>query len=652
MEDQFNYLFTPIKLGPKTVKNRIYFGPHGTMMADQNYIMDDRYVEYLKTRAIGGAGLIIAGMMTVMQNARDLAGIQEIHDERVIPMLKKLADALHNEGAVGLVQLCHTGRESDPELSRLPAWSASAVPSGAMFRDVPKEMEIEDIREVVKAFKRAARFVKEAGLDGVEIHGGSGYLPQQFMSPVTNFRTDEYGGSLDNRLRFPMELIDAIHDALGDDLVLGFRLSGDDFVPGGNSIDDYKEIAQKLEATGKIDFIHVGGPFYEGIYGLGMGMQVPLGFYTPHAVGFKEVVDLPVLNDFRINDPVQGEKILANGQGDMVGMIRALIADPELPNKAKEGRIEEIRSCIACDQGCIGRAFKGKALTCLQNAAVGLELKIGKLEPVTAKNKILIVGGGPAGMETARVAKLRGHDVVLYEKENELGGQVNIAAKVQSRAEFAGITRYLVKQMEILGVKVNTGVTVTPELVAKENPDAVVIATGSKPFIPPVPGADQDNVFSVWDVLLDKADIGENVVVVDGGEAHWPCCSVAEYLADKGRKVEIITPLLFVGMELAATADLMPFYVRVRSKGVEFKPNLHLMRISGSILTVLDVYAGVPKTIEGVDTIVLAAGNRADDRLYKELKGKTKELHRVGDCVSPRRALEAIYEGYNLGRIL
>ncbi|MBU4011485.1 MAG: FAD-dependent oxidoreductase, partial [Proteobacteria bacterium] len=356
--------------------------------------------------------------------------------------------------------------------------------------------------------------------------------------------------------------------------------------------------------------------------------------------------------DFRINDPVQGDKILANGQGDMVGMIRALIADPELPNKAKDGRLEEIRSCIACDQGCIGRAFKGKALTCLQNAATGLENEIGTLETITAKKKILVVGGGPAGMETARVAKLRGHDVVLYEKENELGGQVNIAVKSPSRAEFGGITRYLVKQMEILGVKVNLGVTATPEMVAKENPDVVVIATGSKPYKPSIPGVDQENVVNVWEVLQDKVKIGENVVVVDGGEGHWQCCSTAEYLLERGKKVEIITPLLFVGMELAATADLMPFYVRVRSKGMKFTPNVYLTQISGNTLTVLDVYAGSMETIEGVDTIVLAAGNRSDDKLYKELKGKVKELHRIGDCVSPRRALEAIYEGYNLGRIL
>lgn len=652
MDEQFKYLFTPIKLGPVTVRNRIYFGPHGTMLADKDYLMDERYVEYQRARARGGAGLIIAGMMTVMKNSRDFAGIQEIYDERVVPRLRQMAEAVHNEGATILVQLCHSGRESDPELSRLPAYAPSAIPSGALFRDVPKEMEIEDIQEVIDAFATAARYAKEAGLDGVEIHGASGYLLQNFMSRAMNLRTDEYGGSLENRLRLTLEVIDVVREAVSSDSVVGIRIAADDFLPGGNTIDDYKEIAQRLEATGKIDFIHVGGPFYEGIFGLGQGMQTPLGFFTPHALAFKEVVDLPVFNDFRINDPVQAEKILANGQGDMVGIIRGLIADPDLPNKAREARLDEIRSCIACDQGCLGRVTKGKAITCLQNPAVGLEKQIGILKPAKDKKKILVVGGGPAGMEAARVARLRGHEVKLYEKEQELGGQVNIAVKASPRAELGGITRYLVKQMEVLGVHVKLGVEVTTELIAQEKPDTVVIATGSRPFSPPIPGADQDNVVNIWDVLLEKVDMGENVVVVDGGEAHWPCCSTAEHLAEMGKQVEIVTPLMIVGMELANTTDLPAFLLRVRSKGVVFSPNTLLTQISGNTLTVLDIFTNTPRTIANVDTVVLAAGNRVEDQLYKSLKGHVKELHRVGDCVAPRRALEAIYEGYNLGREL
>lgn len=652
MSDQFRYLFSPLQIGNVTVKNRIYFGPHGTMFADQDHILDERYIEYLRARAKGGAGLIIAGMMNVMFNCRHLMGIQEIYDERCVPMLKRMGEAVHEAGAKIFVQIAHKGRETDIELTRLPSWSASPNHSST-FRNIPKEMEVEDIKTVVNAFGRAAGFAKEAGLDGVEIHGASGYLMAQFMSPFTNKRTDEYGGSLENRLRFPLEVIDAIREATGDDFVLGMRITGDDLLPGGNTAGDMQEIAQHLESTGKIDFLHIGGAFYEAIFAIGCGMQVPLGLYSPYAAAFKEAVDLPVFNDFRINDPVQAEKILADGQGDMVGMIRGLIADPELPTKAREGRLEEIRYCIACDQGCFGRVFgKSKPMACTQNAVVGFEKEIGTLPPAQPKKKVLVIGGGPAGMETARVARLRGHEVVLYEKEAELGGQVNIAVKAPLRSEFGGITRYLTKQMEILGVRVMLGVEVTPEIVAGEGADAVVVATGSLPTKLPVPGADQENVVSVMDVLQERVPIGRKVVVVDGGEGHWQCCSVAEYLAEQGKEVELITSMLFVGAELATTGDLVPFYMRAEKLGIVLSPNTALKSISGTTVSAWRVYAQKERLIEGVDTVVMATFNRANNALYRSLKGRVKELHATGDCVAPRRAIDAIYDGYNLGRTI
>lgn len=652
MSDQFNYLFSPLQIGPVTVKNRIYFGPHGTMLTDNENVPDERYVEYQRTRAIGGAGLLIAGSLNVMFNSRNMNKIMEGYNERTIPILAEIAKAAHNEGAKVFAQLMHSGRETDIELTRQATWAPSAVPS-ATYKTVPKEMEIEDIKELVRNFARSAGFVKDAGCDGIELHGASGYIFAQFCSPYTNKRTDEYGGSLENRLRFANEVIDAIRERIGDDMALGIRICGDDLVPGGNTIEDMKEVARLLEETGKVDFVHVGGPFYPGIFTVGMGMQVPLGLYTPYAAGFKEAVDLPVFNDMRINDPVFAEKVLADGQCDMVGMIRALIADPELPNKARAGKLEEIRYCIGDDQGCVGRVYgKSRTIACLQNAHAGREKELGPLEPARQKKKVLVAGGGPAGMEAARVARLRGHEVVLYERDKELGGQVNEAVKVPIRQEFGGITRYLTKQLEILGVKVNLGVEVTPELVAREAPDAVVIATGSVTTPLTVPGSNQENVVSAHDVLLGNAKVGDNVVVVDCGEGHWKSCSMAEYLIEQGKKVEIITPGLFVGMELINTMDLLPFYARVRTKGAVFSPNMALKEISGNTVVVIDIYANSVRKIEGVDTVVYVNYNKADDQLYRSLKGKVKELHRAGDCLAPRKALDAISDGYGVGRIL
>lgn len=653
MEGQFKYLFTPFKIGPIIVRNRIASTAHLSQLADQDHILDERYIEYQRTKVRGGVGLTICGMMVVMPNARDFSFVQQIYNERAVPRLRQLGDAVHQEGGKVFVQLCHSGRETDIEITREPSWAPSPVPPSVLFHDVPKEMEIEDIQEVIKAFGRSAGFAKEAGLDGVEIHGASGYLVQQFLSPFTNKRTDEYGGTTGKRMRFLLEVIDSIRETVRNEFVVGIRLVADELVPGGYNLEGGKEIAQELEATGKIDYISISSSFYEALFSQGQGMQVPVGgIYSGQCAQIKEVVDLPIMNTLRVNDPVQAEKLLADGIVDMVGMCRALIADPELPNKALQGRLEEIRSCIACNQGCMARMLKAKPITCLQNAAIGREKEIGTLEPAKTRKKVMIIGGGPAGLETARVARSRGHEVALYEKDEELGGQVNLAVKVPIRQELGGCTRYLIKQMEILGVKVNLGVEATPELVAREKPDVVVVATGSAPFRAPLPGADQGNVLTVWDVLQEKVEIGENVVLVDGGEAHWQCVSTAEYMAEKGRKVEIITPQLFVGAEAVTTGDLLAALIRMRAKGVVFSPSTALREIAGKTVVVLDLLTNMEKRIEGVGTVVLAMGSRANNQLYRSLKGKVKELHAVGDCVTPRKALDAIHDGYILGRTL
>ncbi len=652
MEGQFKYLFTPFKIGPMTVKNRIFSSAHITQLADQDNILDDRYIEYQRNKAKGGLGLTICGMMNVMPNSREFLFIQEVYDEKVVPKLKLLAEAVHEQDCKILAQLVHVGREMDVEISRQPSWAPSPIAPTVVFHDVPKAMEVEDIKRLVKTFGISAGFAKKAGLDGIELHAASGYIFEQFMSPYSNKRTDEYGGDMDKRLRFLLEVIDSIRETAGSDFVLGLRIPGDELVPGGYTINEMKQVAEKLEKTGKVDYLSISAPFYEVMMTMGTGMQTPLGLYASQCAQFKEAVDLPIMTAFRINDPIQAEKLLADGTMDMVGMARALIADPELPNKAREGRIDEIRSCIACNQGCLSRIFKQKPISCLQNPEIGREKDLGALEAAKTKKKVVVIGGGPGGMEAARVARLRGHDVVLYEKENELGGQVNIAVKVPTRKEFVGCIRYRIKQMEILGIKVNLGIEATPEIIENENPDAVIVATGSTPNIPPLPGADQNNVLSVHDVLLEKADTGEKVLVVDGGEGHWECCSVAEYLVEMGKKVEIITPLMFVGQELVTTTDLTAFYMRMRLRGVVFSPNTVIKEISGNTVVVLDIFAFSERTIENVDTVVIAMGNQANNQIYFNLKGKVKELYMVGDCLSPRKAIDAIYDGYTIGRSL
>lgn len=652
MTEQFKYLFSPFKIGSVTIPNRICTTAHGTLFADENNYPDERYAAYQGARAKGGAGLIIAGMMNVMPNCTNQNRPQEIFNPDVVPSLKRLADAVHEGGGKVFIQLVHTGREANIEATGLPAWAPSPLPDITMFNTVPKQMSVDDIQRVVAAFATAAGHAQAAGIDGVEIHGSSGYLVAQFMSPSSNKRTDDYGGSMDNRLRLPIEIIDAIRERVGDDFALGIRIPGDELAEGGNNFEDMKTIARKLEATGKLDYIHTGLPFYEGLFRLGFGMHLPLGLYTPYAAGFKEVVDLPIINNFRINDPVQAEKILENGQADFVGMTRALIADPELPNKARSGRVEEIRHCIGCNQGCFGRIYLQLPMSCLQNAAVGLENEIGAITPAETKKRILVVGGGPAGMETARVASLRGHAVVLYEKEDRLGGQVILASKTPVREEFSGCARYLIKQMEILGVDVHLGEAVTPEIVARLAPDAVVVATGSTPPAPVLDGADEDCLFTVWDVLQDKADVGDKVLVVDGGEAHWQCCGVVEYLAGQGKRVEVVTPMLNVGANLAILTDMVPFFTRALSKDVVFHPSSIVKAFSDDVAVLANVFSGKEERIEDVDAVVMAMHQQANNSLYLQLKDTVKEIYAVGDCLAPRKAINAIHDGYKLGRTM
>jgi NADPH-dependent 2,4-dienoyl-CoA reductase/sulfur reductase-like enzyme len=346
------------------------------------------------------------------------------------------------------------------------------------------------------------------------------------------------------------------------------------------------------------------------------------------------------------------EQTLADGHADMLGVCRGLIADPEWPIKAQEGRLDDIRKCIADNEGCIGRLFKIRAITCIQNPAVGFEreLGIGTITQASSKLKVMIVGGGPAGMEAARVAAMRGHEVVLYEKGSELGGQVNIAAKAPFRHEFGDISRYLGMQMHRLDVKVRLGVEATAETILAESPEAVIVATGSKPRLPDVQGVEQKNVVTYLQVLDEEVEVGQNVVLIDD-VGHYQAYGTAEFLLDKGKKVEIVTSNLYGGAAMDLT-NLQPLYERLIPKGLKIRAMTGVRRIQGDEVVVYNVYSDEENTIGGVETVVVAVGNDADNSLYYELQGEIKELHAIGDCVAPRNVARAIRDGFMLGRTL
>jgi mycofactocin system FadH/OYE family oxidoreductase 2 len=653
MIQQFKYLFTPLDIGPVTLRNRIVCPAHVTNFA-KDHLPSETDLFYYLERAKGEVGLIITGATHVHPTSTSsLGGDVWNIDDRIIPWYQRISSAVHAYGAKILAELSHTGRQTVYSSKMHPLVAPSPIRPPERYFETPRELDSKEITEIIEAFGQAARRAKEGGLDGIELHGAHGNLIAQFMSPYANKRTDRYGGSLENRLRFALEVIDCVRQKVGDDFVVGMRISGDEFVEGGLTLGDMKVIAPMLEASGGLDFLDISASTYSNYlaYAIHMPpMAMPPGSLVYLSRGIKEVVSLPVIAVGRINDPVQAEKILADGQADLIGMCRAIICDPELPQKAREGRLEDIRACIACMEGCAGHFVHGKPITCIQNPIVGREKEWAAMEPAKSIKKVVVVGGGPSGMEAARVASLRGHKVTLYEKEDQLGGQVLIAAKAPFRENFGEIARYLSRQLSKIGVRIRLGVTATSDMIRAEKPDAVVVATGSKPYIPPIPGVEGENVLTDWDVLQDDAEVGENVVIIDE-EGYMRGCSAAEFLADRGKKVEILTPLFYIGMQIEVKTWRL-LYQRLLEKGVVLTPHTRVREIQGRAVIAFNTITNAKRVIEGVDTLVLAFGGEANSKLYQDLMGQVKELYAAGDCVAPRQVEHAIYEGHSIGRLL
>jgi dimethylglycine catabolism A len=655
MADELRSLFSPVRIGGLTLKNRIYSSGHAEAMAEGGR-PSERLRQYHAAKARGGCALTIFGGSSSVHPSSPAAAWKQIanHDDAIIPGYRALADAVHAHDCLLFTQLTHLGRraQSDPESGNV-LLAPSQIPE-RVHREIPHELEVEQIAELVTAFGEAARRCREGGLDGIELSMAHNHLIDQFWSPLFNQRHDEYGGSLENRMRFGLEVLAEIRRRLGRDFVVGARISGDERTPGGLTGADMAAIARRLAQSGFVDFLSIigGGAHTYPLQAAAVpNMSFTPGVFLPLAAHIKDAVPgLPILHASRIVDPRHADRIIAGGQVDVVGMTRALIADPDLPRKAREGRLDDIRTCVGANEGCIDRIYQGKPVTCVQNPATGREAELGHIAPAPVPRRVVVVGGGVAGLEAARMAALRGHRALLLEKTAELGGQVLLAARAPARAEYAGIVRYLTAQIRRLGVEVRLGVEATPELVLGERPDAVVVATGSHAHVALVPGSDGKHVVTAREVLAGEATVGANVVLID--DVHTEeALSTAELLLDAGKRVEVVSPLFYVGQDVGVTA-IAPLYARLYGKGVVLTPSCELRAIEGSTVVIANVYSGAERRIEAVDTVVMAVGSRSTDALYRALKGQVPVLYAAGDCVAPRGVHQAILDGTRAARAI
>ena len=654
---QFQHLFTPFTVGSVTVRNRIVVPGHATLFMPADGLPTDRMLHYWLAKARGGVGLIMTHVHNVMPRHTGAPPVA-LQTDAIVPAYRKVVDALHEEGVKFFLQLNHVGGEGNSRMFGGVVLAPSAVRSTrANFlptaQETPHEMEIKDIDEVVEAFRQAASKAREAGFDGVEIQGEVSFMLAQFMSPARNHRQDSYGGSLDNRLRFAREVIAAVRGGIGSDRVVGMRISGDEYFEGGLTLDDTILIVPRLEATGQLDFIHVGA-------GPGAASHIPpsyrkAGSFVYLTEAIRKVTDLALICSQRVNDPLIAESVLASGAADLVSMNRAIMTDPEMPTKAREGRLEEIRHCIACNE-CIARGRIGMPIACTMNAELGREQQMA-IEKTDTPRHVLVVGGGPAGLEAARVASLRGHRVTLYEKGDTLGGQPLIASQAPGREELDEVRRYYTYQMGLQEVDVHLNTEATSETIEQEAPDAVVIATGSRAILSGLT-ADDVPVVDVRTILSGEADIepGQRVVL-QAEDHHMQGLTAADFLVEKGCEVQVLTEAVYAGSQIE-TGTLETLYQRLLTKGVTLTPLTTIKLIDGRTVVTENTISKAEARIQGVDMIVASYGNEASDELYREVKSDADStsnipaLYLIGDASAPRRLMDAILDGARVGRIL
>ena len=633
-------LFSPYKIRGKTIKNRLVVGPMVTNYCTEDGMATEKFIEHLVEKARGGFGMIITEDYAVDPLGKGFSCVAGLWSDDQIQSHKQLPQRARQHGAVILAQIYHCGRQTSEAVIGTKPFAPSAINCPFSPNDIPIALTFEQAQDLVEKFGDTALRAKKCGFDGVEIHGGHGYLIAEFMSPYTNKRVDCYGGNLYNRMRFALEIVENVRNKCGDDFIVGFRYSIDEFVEGGRSVEDSKAIARMLESAG-VDLINATAGTYVSADAIIPPMYVRRAWIADFAKEIKSVVSIPVMAVGRINDAFVADSVIASGKADFTIMSRQSLTDPHLPNKAKDGRFEDIRHCIACNVGCIGLLFGNVQIKCVLNPRLGLEFN-GEREKVSMPKKIAVIGAGPAGLQAAIELANVGHNVEIYEKTHLPGGTLRLAAIPPAKQEIASFINWQQSQLRNLGVKIHYGIDVDENTFKSDKIDEIVIATGSAPIEPNIPGVNLEHVVSANDVLDGKVSVGQNVIVIGGGQAG---CETANHLAIQMKNVAIIE----MGEDIATGEALAPRWHLLRSlenHKVRVFTNTTATEIAKSHVSALQ---GDGTVVIPADSVVLAVGAKPNNSLAERLADAGFITHVIGDASGGTQVFNATTQAYELG---